>query len=127
MHEAEQYAAEDKKNKEAAEARNSAEQLVFQSEKALGELDGKIAADEKSRVESEIEKVKEALKGTDTEMIKMATDSLSKAFGDIAQKIYAQQAPQGGPDMGGAAGGSTGGAAGGDFVDADFTEVHDDN
>ena len=72
MREAEQFAAEDKKNKESAEARNSAEQLVFQSEKALNELGDKVSADEKSRVESEIGKVKEALKGNDTEMIKMA-------------------------------------------------------
>ena len=126
MREAEQYAAEDKKNKENAETRNNAEQLVFQSEKALGELGDKVSPDEKSRVESEIEKVKEALKGTDTEMIKMATERLSKAFGEIAQKIYAQQGPQQGtPDMGGQQGGSANGA-GGDFVDADFTEVHDD-
>ena len=126
MREAEQYAAEDKKNKENAETRNNAEQLVFQSEKALGELGDKVSPDEKSRVESEIERVKEALKGTDTEMIKMATESLSKAFGEIAQKIYAQQGPQqGAPDMGGQQGGSANGA-GGDFVDADFTEVHDD-
>ncbi len=124
MREAEQYAAEDKKSKEAAEARNSAEQLVFQSEKALGELGDKISPDEKSRVESEVEKVKEALKGSDTEMIKMATDGLSKAFADIAQKIYAQQPPQGDPSMGGA---QSGPADGGDYVDADFTEVHDDN
>lgn len=126
MREAEQFAAEDKKNKESAEARNGAEQLVFQSEKALSDLGDKISPEEKSRVEGEIAKVKEALKGTDTEMIKMATDGLSKAFGEIAQKIYAQQGPQqGAPDMGGQPGGSAGGA-GGDFVDADFTEVHDD-
>ncbi len=128
MREAEQFAAEDKKNKESAEARNSAEQLVFQSEKALNELGDKVSADEKSRVESEIGKVKEALKGNDTEMIKMATESLSKAFGEIAQKIYAQQGPQGAPDMGGMGGqpgGSANGGADGDFVDADFTEVHD--
>lgn len=126
MREAEQFAAEDKKNKESAEARNGAEQLVFQSEKALSDLGDKISPEEKSRVEGEIAKVKEALKGTDTEMIKMATDGLSKAFGEIAQKIYAQQGPQQGtPDMGGQPGGSAGGA-GGDFVDADFTEVHDD-
>ncbi len=124
MHEAEQFAAEDKKNKENAEARNNAEQLVFQSEKALGELGDKISPEEKSHVEAEVAKVKEALKGSDTEMIKMASESLSKVFGDIAQKMYAQQGPQqGAPDMGG----QQGGANGGDFVDADFTEVHDDH
>ena len=109
MHEAEQYAEQDKKNKEAVEVRNSAEQLVFQSEKALTDLGDKLSADEKAGVQAEIEKVKEALKGTDTDMIKAATEGLSKKFSDLAGKIYQQQAPQG------------------DFVDADFTEVKDDD
>ena len=91
MHEAEQYAEQDKKNKEAVEVRNSAEQLVFQSEKALTDLGDKLSADEKSGVQAEIEKVKEALKGTDTDMIKAATDGLSKKFSDLAGKIYQQQ------------------------------------
>ena len=95
MHEAEQYAEQDKKNKEAVEVRNNAEQLVFQSEKALTDLGDKLSADEKSGVQAEIEKVKEALKGTDTDMIKAATEGLSKKFSDLAGKIYQQQAPQG--------------------------------
>ena len=94
MHEAEQYAEQDKKNKEAVEVRNNAEQLVFQSEKALTDLGDKLSADEKSGVQAEIEKVKEALKGTDTDMIKAATEGLSKKFSDLAGKIYQQQAPQ---------------------------------
>ena len=104
MHEAEQYAEQDKKNKEAVEVRNNAEQLVFQSEKALTDLGDKLSADEKSGVQAEIEKVKEALKGTDTDMIKAATEGLSKKFSDLAGKIYQQQAPQGDPNMGGAQG-----------------------
>ncbi len=128
MHEAEQYAEQDKKNKEAVEVRNNAEQLVFQSEKALTDLGDKLSADEKAGVQAEIDKVKEALKGTDTEMIKMATEGLSKKFSDLAGKIYQQQAPQGDPNMGGAQGaaGAQGGQQG-DFVDADFTEVKDDD
>ena len=122
MHEAEQYAEQDKKNKEAVEVRNNAEQLVFQSEKALTDLGDKLSADEKAGVQAEIEKVKEALKGTDTDMIKAATEGLSKKFSDLAGKIYQQQAPQGDPNMGGAQGGQQG-----DFVDADFTEVKDDD
>ena len=78
MHEAEQYAEQDKKNKEAVEVRNSAEQLVFQSEKALTDLGDKLSADEKAGVQAEIEKVKEALKGTDSDMIKAATEGLSQ-------------------------------------------------
>ena len=131
MHEAEQYAEQDKKNKEAVEVRNSAEQLVFQSEKALTDLGDKLSADEKAGVQAEIEKVKEALKGTDSDMIKAATEGLSKKFSDLAGKIYQQQAPQGDPNMGGAQGaGAQGGQQGdqqGDFVDADFTEVKDDD
>lgn len=123
MREAEQFAEQDKKNKESVEIRNSAEQLVFQSEKALTDLGDKLSADEKAAVQSEIEKVKEALKGTDNEMIKMASDGLSTKFGELASKIYQQQAPQGDPNMGG----QPGAGAQGDFVDADFTEVHDDD
>ena len=127
MHEAEQYAEQDKKNKEAVEVRNSAEQLVFQSEKALTDLGDKLSADEKSGVQAEIEKVKEALKGTDTDMIKAATEGLSKKFSDLAGKIYQQQAPQGDPNMGGQPGAGAQSGPQGDFVDADFTEVKDDD
>ncbi|WNX86371.1 molecular chaperone DnaK [Agathobaculum sp. NTUH-O15-33] len=128
MHEAEQFAEQDKKNKEAVETRNSAEQLVFQSEKALTDLGDKLSAEEKTTVQAEIDKVKEALKGTDNEMIKMASDSLSQKFGELASKIYQQQAPQGDPNMGGNPnmGGQPGAGPQGDFVDADFTEVKDD-
>ena len=127
MHEAEQYAEQDKKNKEAVEVRNNAEQLVFQSEKALTDLGDKLSADEKSGVQAEIEKVKEALKGTDTDMIKAATEGLSKKFSDLAGKIYQQQAPQGDPNMGGQPGAGAQSGPQGDFVDADFTEVKDDD
>ena len=128
MHEAEEFAEQDKKNKEAVEVRNTAEQLVFQSEKALTDLGDKLSAEEKAKVQGEIEKVKEALKGTDDSMIKMASDSLSKTFGDLAGKIYQQQAPQGDPNMGGQPGaGAPGAGPQGDFVDADFTEVKDDD
>ena len=123
--EAEQYAAEDKKRKEEVDTRNNAEQLVFQSEKAMNELGDKIDASEKAAIQTEIDKVKEALKGTDSEMIKAASESLSKKFGDLAQKIYAQQAPQGDPNMGGQGFGGAQSGPQGDFVDADFTEVDD--
>ena len=130
MREAEMFAEEDKKRKEEVEIRNSAEQLVFQSEKSLTDLGDKVDASDKSAIEAEINKVKEALKGTDTQMIKTASDELSKKFGEIAQKVYSQQAPQGNANNmgGGFAGGAqqnNNGPAGGDFVDADFTEVKD--
>jgi len=99
--EAEMFAEEDKKRKEEIETRNNAENMVYQCEKTLGELGDKISADEKKGIEDEIAKVKEALKGTDSEAIKNATDELMKKFGEVSQKIYAQaaqaqQAAQGG-------------------------------
>ncbi len=131
VNDAAQYAEQDKKNKEAVEIRNNAEQLVFQSEKAISELGDKISPDDKSGIQSEIDRVKEALKGTDTDMIKMAADGLSKKFGEVSGKIYQQQAPQGAPDMnmGGAPnmGGQSQSGPQGDFVDADFTEINDDD
>ena len=99
-------------------------------DKAMHEAE-QYAAEDKSAVEAEINKTKEALKGTDIEMIKMASDSLSKKFGEVAQKVYSQQAPQGDPNMGGQQGFQGGaqqpGGQQGDFVDADFTEVKDDD
>ncbi len=95
--EAEMFAEEDKKRKEEIETRNNAENMVYQCEKTLGELGDKISEDEKKGIEDEIAKVKEVLKGTDTDAIKNATDELMKKFGEVSQKIYAQaaQAQQG--------------------------------
>ena len=125
VEEAEKFAEEDKKRKEAVEIRNNAEQMVFQCENTLTELGDKIDAADKAAIETEINKVKEALKGTDTDMIKAAADGLTAKFGEVSQKLYAQAAPQGDPN---AAGGAQGGAnAGGDqFYDADFKDVSDD-
>ena len=93
--EAEQYAAEDKKRKEAIEIRNNADQLVYQSEKALSELGDKVEQAEKDAITAEIDKVKEALKGDNTDLIKEATDALQQKFYEISQKLYAQANPQG--------------------------------
>ncbi len=121
--EAEQYAEEDKKRKEEIEVRNNADQLVYQSEKALGELEGKIDESEKSAVQAEVDKVKEALKGSDTEAIKAATEELQKKFYEISSKLYQQQAQNGAQ---GAPGEDAGQAQNGENVyDADFTENND--
>lgn len=131
--EAEQFAAQDKQKKEAVETRNNAENLVFQSEKALNDLGDKLSHDEKSGVQAEIDRVKDALKTDDTATIKAAYDNLSKKFGDLASKIYQQQNPQGAPNMGDMGGQPGAGDQtwsnnnGGDFVDADFTEIKDDD
>ena len=127
VEEAERFAEEDKKRKEAVEIRNNAEQIVFQCENALTELGDKVDAADKAAIETEINKVKEALKGTDTYMIKAAADGLTAKFGEISQKLYAQAAPQGDPNAAGGAQGGTGSNAGGDqFYDADFKDVSDD-
>lgn len=86
--EAEMYAAEDKKRKEEVEARNQADSLVYQTEKSLKELGDKISGEDKAKIEAELNRVKEALKGTDTEAIKSATEDLTKVFYDISAKVY---------------------------------------
>jgi molecular chaperone DnaK len=125
--EAEQFAAEDAKRKEEVDVRNQADQVVYQTEKALEDAGDKVSADDKATVEAAINKLKDALKGTDVEAIKAATDEASKAFYPIAEKMYAQSAPQGDPNMGGAAGaGADMGGGDPNVVDADYEVVDDD-
>ena len=131
--EAEQFAAEDAKRKEEVDARNQGDQMVYQTEKTLEEMGDKISAADKAPVEAALGKLKETLKGNDTQAIKDATEELTKAFYAVSEKLYGQQggqAGQPGPDMGGANfGGQTqqgGSDAGSDVVDADYTVVDDD-
>ena len=120
--EAEKFAEEDKKKKEEVEIRNGADTLVYQSEKSLNELGDKIDAADKSAIEAEIEKVKEALKGTDNDKIKAATEELSKKFYEVSAKIYQQAAPQ--QDPGAAApGADAAGATDDNVVDTDYEVV----
>ena len=127
--EAEAFAAEDKKARENVDIRNGADQMVFQSEKTLGEIGDKIDASEKADLQAKIDALKEALKGTDIEAIKTKQDELQKVFYAVSEKLYqaqaqAAQGAQAGPDMGGAANaGSTN--ADPNVVDADFKEVDD--
>ncbi|NJD02422.1 MAG: molecular chaperone DnaK [Ruminiclostridium sp.] len=129
--EAEKHAAEDKQKKEEIDVKNNADSMVYQSEKTVKDLGDKLNADDKAKVEKEINTVKEALKGNDTEKIKKATEALTQVFYDISAKIY-QQNPgaQGGPNpsagFGGdpGAGGNPGGQ--GNVYDADYKVVDDD-
>ncbi len=93
---AKEHAAEDKKKKETVEIRNTADNMIFQTKKQIQELGDKIPADAKSRLESEITKVEDALKTNDTDAIKSATDGLTKVWNEIAQNLYQQQGPAGG-------------------------------
>ena len=124
--EAEKYAEEDKKRKEEVDTRNNAESMVYQCEKALTDAGDKIDAAAKSEVEAEIAKVKEALQGTDTEAIKVASEALQQKFYGIAEKLYQQANPNGNPDMG-ANPGANAGAADDNVYEADYREVNDDN
>ena len=124
--EAEQYAAEDAKIKEKVEIRNQADQLVYQAEKTLSEVGDKVPESEKAPVQTGLDKLKETLKGEDTDAIKAATEELTQLFYKMSEKLYQQQAPQGDPDMGGQQpGGDPNG--GQQYYDADYKVVDDDD
>ncbi len=120
VREAEQYAAEDKARKDEVDAHNAADQVIYQSEKALQELGDKVTESEKAPIQAAIQKLKEANKGSDVEAIKAATEEAQKAFYAVSEKLYQQQ---GGP-QGGAAGPNPGTPDDG-VVDADYEEVKD--
>ena len=108
--EAEQYAEADKKRKEAIDVKNEADSLIFQTEKTLGELEGKVSDTDKAAVESELSKLKAAVENknvetmTDAEVeeIKTATESLKNAFYKISEELYKQAQAAGGQENGGA-------------------------
>ncbi len=124
--EAEQFAAEDKKKKEAVDTRNMADNMVYQTEKTLADLGDKISEDEKSGIQAEVDKLKEMLKAEeiDVEAVKAQTEAVSKKFYEISSKLYQDaqaQAQQG-------AEGAADGAAGADdnVVDADYKVVDEE-
>ena len=121
--EAEEYASQDKARKEEVDARNTADQVVYQSEKTLEELGDKVTESEKAPIKAAIEKLRETLKGSDTAAIKADTEALQQAFYSISEKLYQQQAAQGGAEAGNT--GSTGTGDDG-VVDADYEVVDDD-
>ncbi|MGM9625740.1 MAG: Hsp70 family protein, partial [Eubacteriales bacterium] len=102
VREAEKYAEEDKKAKDAVDAKNQAENLIFQSEKTLTELGDKVDAGEKADIQAEIDRLKETVKNGNTDDIKAGTEALQKKFYSISEKLY-QQAQQA-QDAQGAAG-----------------------
>ena len=123
---AEQYAAEDAKIKEKVEIRNQADQMVYQAEKTLNEVGDKVPESEKEPIRAGVEKLKETLKGEDTDAIKAATEELTQLFYKMSEKLYQQQAPQGDPNMGGQQpGGDPNG--GQQYYDADYKVVDDDD
>ena len=123
--EAEQYADEDKKKREAVDLKNNAEQMVYQTETLISENGDKFSADDKSALETKTATLKEALKGDNLDAIKSAQEDLQNKFYEVSQKMYqaAQQAQGADPSQG--AGPQTDGSAGTDYTDADYTEVDD--
>ena len=97
VNEAEQYAEEDKKRREAVDTRNNADQMVYQAEKTLADAGDKITDNDKAPVNAAIDALKEALKGEDLEAIKAKQEELQKALYAVAEKLYQQSAPQGDP------------------------------
>jgi molecular chaperone DnaK len=117
VREAEQFADEDKKKKESIEIRNNADSIVYQTEKTLKDLDGKISAEEKSTVETKLEELKKALEGDDNEDIKTKTEALTEAFYAISQKMYEDNQGEGQEGTS---------DADEDVVDADYEVVDED-
>ncbi len=128
VQEAEKHAAEDKKKKEEVDARNAADSMVYQTEKTLGELGDKVSADEKSAIQTEVDKLKEMLKKEpfDTEAVKTQTETVSKKFYEVSEKLYAaaqQQAQAAGAQQADPNAGAQSAPGGDNVVDADFKEV----
>ena len=122
--EGEKYVEEEGKIKEKVEVCKEAEEMVYQAEKTLSEVGDKVPESEKETIKAGIEKLKETLKGEDTDAIKAATEELTQLFYKMSEKLY-QQAPQGDPNMGGQPGGDPNG--GQQYYDADYKVVDDDD
>ena len=119
--EAEEYAAEDKKRREAVDIRNGADQMIYTTEKTLTDLGDKITEEEKGKIEAAKEALKEALKGEDIDAIKAKQEELQKEIFAVSEKLYKAANPQG------TEGAPTGDAQGADpnVYEADFTDVDD--
>ena len=130
--EAEQFAEQDKKQKEAVDTRNEAEQLVYQSEKIISENGDKFSEADKNDVQQKVDALKEALKGEDIEAIKSKKEELTQSFYKVSEELYKQAAAQAQAQQGadGAQGANAqGGANKGDdgYYEADYTDVEDGN
>ena len=119
--EAEKFAAEDKKNKEAVEVKNKAEQMIYQSEKSLSDMGDKVSDSDKAPVREAIDKLKDTIKSNDVDAIKADTEALEKAFYPIAEKMYASQQGQPGADNG-ESGGTQQSSDGNTYYSSDFED-----
>jgi molecular chaperone DnaK len=124
---AEAHAAEDKKRKELVEAKNHAESLIHSTQKSLSELGDKVSAADKSAVETAIADLKSVLEGEDTEAIQSKTNGLAQVAMKLGEALYKSQQQSAGPQETGGADGDKASGGKDDVVDADFTEVKDDD
>jgi molecular chaperone DnaK len=128
---AEVHAAEDKKRKELVEAKNHAESMIHQTQKSLNELGAKVSEADKSTIEATIADLKTAMEGSDIEAIKSKTNALAQSAMKLGEAMYkAQEAGSAGGDGAGPSGANGSGqksSSEDDVVDADFTEVRDDD
>lgn len=124
--EAEQYAEEDKKRKEEIEVKNNADTLVYQTEKTLKDLEGKISEEEKAAAQAAADELKKAIESNDTNQMKDKTEKLTKVFNDLAQKLYAQTGAQGGPEADPNFSQEES-PSDDNVVDAEFEEINDDD
>lgn len=125
VQDAEKFAEEDKKRKEAVDTRNAADQMVYQVEKILADEGDKIPESDKADIQTKLDALKEALKGEDVEAIKSKQEELTQAFYKISEELYKQaQAAQGGANPGAGYDPNAGAAPNGDgYYDADFKDV----
>ena len=122
--EAEQYAAEDKKRRESVDVRNNADQMIYQTEKTVSEFGDKLSADEKSKIETAKEALKEALKGEDTDAIKAKQEELQKELFAVSEKVYKAANPQGAENAA-PQGEAQNGGNDSNVYEADYTDVED--
>ncbi|HEX2258556.1 MAG TPA: molecular chaperone DnaK [Actinomycetota bacterium] len=123
MRDAEQYANEDQKRRELAEAKNMGDNLVYQTEKTMKEHGDKLATGDRTAIEDAVERLKKALAGEDVDEIKSASESLTQASHKLAEQLYASSQGAAGPTASAGAGDSSaGGTSDDDVVDAEIVE-----
>ena len=122
VRDAEAHAEEDRRRKEEADVRNSADTLVYQTEKLLREQGDKFSGEEKSQVETQLSALKEALNGSDVAAIRNATEALMKASQGFAQRLYEQSAASGSSSEDGAAASAASAPSDDEVVDAEIVD-----
>lgn len=125
--EAEEFAQQDKKKKENIEVKNNADQMVYQTEKLMKDLEGKISEDEKKDIEAKLADLKKAIEGSDYDDMKKKTEDLTQAFYKVSEKLYKQNAEAGAAGAEAGAQGSEEHKGDDDVVDGDYEVVDEDD